>query len=125
MIEHGLTITETEWIMYVVIDKGVILDDSNFLQKIEFVINKCKEKNKTRLLVDTSAAIRKVSVMKLFDGTKLLQKLGVVGFKIAIISPQLAEHEDSKFVENVANFSIHIPLQYFKNKDKALEWLLK
>ena len=124
MIEHEQTITETEWIMYVVINEGVIIDDSNYIPRVEYIIKKCKESKKNRILVDTSAADRKVSVLKLYEGIKMLPKMDIGGFKIALVTPKFVHHEDSRFVENVA-FNNGLFIKYFPDKDTALEWLLK
>src|ERR1035437_1123172 len=60
--------------------------------------------------------VRKVSVFKLYEGLKMLPKMNMVGFKIALVTPKFANHKDSRFVENVAaNTGLFI--RYFPDKD--------
>jgi hypothetical protein len=49
------TITETEWGLHVVLKEDVVIDNSNILPKMKYLIDRCKEAGKYRILIDASA----------------------------------------------------------------------
>ena len=121
MTEQEHLITLTEWGLHVVLREGVVIDDNNILPKIQRVIEKCKEINKNRILIDASKALRKVSVMKFIEVDELLAKINA-HFKIAFIAPLLVDDEKSKFHETFG-FNRGVFIRYFSDEDAAVKWL--
>ena len=124
MEEQEQLMTDTAWGLNVVMKEGVNINDSNLLSTIKLIIDRCKEIGKRTILIDATNVFGKVSFMQLFAGVELIQKLNGTGFKIALIAPHFLDHEDSRFVE-AAGFNRRISIQFFHDKDTAVEWLLK
>jgi hypothetical protein len=124
MTEQIGLITETEWGLHAVLKNGVVIDDTNIIQTMEYIITSCKETGKTKILIDASTIIRKASVLKMLEVAELPHKLGCQGIKIAFFAPGLADAENSKFMEN-AGYNRGLLVRYFHDKATAMEWLLK
>jgi hypothetical protein len=62
--------------------------------------------------------------MKLYEGVTVSQQIIGPGIKIALIASHLVNNENSNFVET-AGYNRSIFIQYFHNKDTAMEWLLE
>jgi hypothetical protein len=52
-------ITETAWGLDVTMKKDTNVDDSNFIEMIKYVLNKCNEIDKKRILVDLTTFTQK------------------------------------------------------------------
>jgi hypothetical protein len=124
MEELEQLMTDTAWGLNVEMKKGSNIYDSNLLSTIELIIDRCNQIGKRTILIDATNAFGKISFMKLFEGVQLIQKLNSTDFKIALIAPHFLDHADSKFVE-AAGFNRGISIQFFHDKDTAVEWLLK
>jgi hypothetical protein len=121
-MEQVELMSETAWGLEVVMKKDITIDNSSVLEIIKHIISKCKEIDKKRILITATTTLIKVSFMQLFNGVELIQKLNGAGFRIAIIVSYIPNNENSKFVETVGvNRAIFI--QYFIDKDSAVEWL--
>ena len=117
-------LTETEWGLDVTIEKNAEINNSNFIDMVKIVLNKCKEINKKKILVDLSTFKQKVSSIKIYEAVKVSQEIVGPGLKLAFVAPNLIKNKDLKFVENVG-FNRAVFIQYFYDKATAIEWLLK
>jgi hypothetical protein len=124
MTEQEHTLIKTEWGLHLVLNPSVITNDDNLLGRVEFVINTCKGIGKKRILVETFGATRNLSLTKLIESVELVRKIDGTGYRIAFVAPHLVKEEFSRFVDNVG-FNRAIFIQFFYDKDTALEWLLK
>ena len=121
-IEQEVVIQEEEWGLQLRVKKGVVVNNSNVLSRIEPIINIAKEKGKNRILVEATDTKRNVSVLKLFQVGELLQKLRTAGIKIAFVAPEYVNSPESKFME-YAGFNRGSYVRYFSNSADALSWL--
>jgi hypothetical protein len=115
--------TETEWGLDVTIENNAEIDNSNFIDIVKIVLNKCKEINKKKILVDFASFEQKVSPMKIYEAVKVSQEIVGPGLKLAFVAPHLIKNKDLKFVENVG-FNRAVFIQYFYDKATAIEWLI-
>jgi len=116
-------ITKTDWGVEVVMNDNAILDDTTILPTTMFILDKCKEFKKDKVLVDERTITRKVSTFKLLDVAELIRK-ECGGLKMAFIAPHLVNHADSRAFDNFA-FNRGVSIRYFADRDTALDWLLK
>jgi hypothetical protein len=130
MTKHIKQIIETDWGLVVVMNDNAILDDSNILQIITFILDKCKEFRKDaeafklyKVLVDESTITRNISITKVFEVTELIKK-ECIGLKMAFIAPHLVNHPDSGTIDTLSS-NRGISVRYFVDRDTALDWLLK
>jgi hypothetical protein len=124
MTEQVQQITETEWGLDAVLKDGLVIDDSNVVQTMEYLALSCKTIGKHRILLDATRITRKTSVVKMLNVAEAIQALKCGAMKIAIITPELANNETSRFLEDAAlNRGVHI--RYFSDRDAGLQWLLK
>jgi len=124
MEEKEQMIKVMDWGIKVVISPGVVTDDSNLIEKIEYLINACKKAGKNRLLVDASLSKRNVNISKMFSAGKFLEELGLLGIKIAIVGEHLVNNPDSNFMVTTAK-NRGVDIEYFKNNEIAIDWLLE
>jgi len=130
MTKHIKQIIETDWGLVVVMNDNAILDDSNILQIITFILDKCKEFRKDaeafklyKVLVDESTITRNISITKVFEVTELIKK-ECIGLKMAFIAPHLVNHPDSGTIDTLSS-NRGISVRYFVDRGTALDWLLK
>jgi hypothetical protein len=116
-------ITETDWGLLFVLNEGFIMDNSNFDTAIQVLLDSCKKYNKTKVLVDASKAIRRTSVLKMLETSEHLPTSSL-DFKMAIIPPVGINDEHSKAMETFS-FNRGVLLQYFADKESAMDWLIK
>jgi hypothetical protein len=123
MISTIEKIIETEWGLNVALTTGVTIDDNNVIQTIDFIIQELKRIEKKKVFIDASQVIRQVTTMKFLYVAELIQKERM-NLRFAFFAPQLVNKEDSRVMET---FSINrgVSLQYFADKDTAMNWLLK
>jgi hypothetical protein len=126
MTEQKLQIKETDWGFIVEPEPGFVLNDNNIFSVIGMVVDKAKETGKKRILFDETNIIRKVSFLKLMDAIEHFQKTAdhASVYKQAFILPHPADSSNLKFVEN-AGFNRGVMIQYFSDRETAVEWLLK
>ncbi len=115
---------ETEWGLDVKLKEGAIIDDSNFIEMIKQISNRCKEIEKKRILVDLNDFKQEVGVMKLYDSVIVSDQIIGHGLRVALLAPHLINDIHSKFVENVG-FNRSIDVKYFQGRDAAMKWLLR
>ena len=123
MTKQVKQITKTDWGLEVVINDNAILDDTTILPTTMFILDKCKEFKKDKVLVDERTITRKVSTFKLLEVAELIRK-ECGGLRMAFIAPQLVNHADSRTFDTFA-FNRGVSIQYFVDRDTALDWLLK
>ncbi len=107
-----------------IVTQGVA--DNNDTLQMAFAIAEAMRKNKlTRALID-HRNITKVTgeIVEVYNRPKLFRLIGVVlGIKIAeVINPEHAGH--FKFLETICD-SRGYKLSVFKDREPAMEWLLK
>jgi len=117
------SLRETDWGMDIVLKEGTILNDNNIIPTIQLIIDKCKEINKNKVLIDANFTYRKISVLKILVIAETLQRHGRE-IKLAFIAPHLIDHEDTRTME-IFSHNRGVFLQYFHNRDEALQWILK
>jgi len=122
MINTIQEISGTDYGLSVVLKEGITIDDNNVLPTMEYIIEELLKSKKTKVIVDATMIIRQVSVMRLMDVAELMQKL-CTRLKIAFVTPGMADNQNSKAMETFS-FNRGVYIQYFHNKDTALDWLL-
>jgi len=123
-IEKEQMLTVLDWGLLVVINPRVITDNTNLIDRIEYLINECKKIDKYKMLVDASKSERNISISKMFSAAKVLQKLGHYAMKIAIVGAHLVDSEDSKFMVTTAK-NRGFEIDYFRSREDALNWIVK
>ena len=116
-------IIENEWGLEITVDSDFKLDDTNFVRILSYVLRKCKELGKQRLLLDLSAIERKVSPEKLLQTIPLTEKIMGMGMKIAVIKPDYVDDQTSINLESFS-YQKRIYIEYFSDKLMGLEWLI-
>jgi hypothetical protein len=122
MDQAGL-LTKTDWGLLIELKEGFIFDMNNFDVTIKALVDSCVEYKKTKILIDATKANPGASVLKMLDVANQFSK-SEVRFKMAIIPPKSVNDENSRTMETFS-FNRGVFLQYFLDKDAALEWLLK
>ena len=123
MSEKTYSVRVMDWGVEVILNPGVMTDDSNILEKVQSIMEECQKAGKNKLLVDASSAERNVSITSMHGAGELLQKLKHWGITTAIIGKHLVNSKNSNFMTTTArNRGFHI--EYFKDKKTALSWLL-
>jgi hypothetical protein len=123
MPEQTGLINITEWGLNVVLKDNVIIDDKNIFPTITLILDKCKEYKKNKVFIDALTVNRHVSVLKLLEVAELISK-ECSRLKIAFVAPHLVDNSDSKAMETFS-FNRGVYIQYFRDKDTAMEWLLE
>ncbi len=116
-------IIEKEWGLEITTPLGFKLDDTNFVRIISYILRKCKELGKQCLLLDLSAIERQVSPDKLYKTIPLTEKIIGMGMKIAVIKPDYVNDQTSINLESFS-YQKRIYIEYFSDKNDALEWLI-
>jgi hypothetical protein len=123
MIDTIQQIKETEWGLCVELKEGVTIDDNNVMPTIDFIIKELKKIEKKNVFMDASRVDRKVTTLKFLYVSELIQR-EKRNLRFAFFAPQLANKEESKVMETFS-FNRGVFLQYFEDKDTAMNWLLK
>jgi hypothetical protein len=123
MTEKLGLLTETDWGLNVVLKENAVIDDNNIFPVINLILDKCKEFRKNKVCIVATTVKRRVSIFKLLDVAELIKK-ECPRMRIAFIAPHLVDNESSKAMETFS-FNRGVYIQYFRDKDTAMEWLLK
>jgi len=113
-----------EWGIEIVVKDAVQIDDTNFLHVVTSTLLKCKELNKNRLLIDLTNFTRKTIAAKLFEAVNISEQIIGMGIKIAFLASHLVNDDASIRVET-SGYQKGIFIQYFPNRQMAIDWLLK
>jgi hypothetical protein len=123
-MEQYESIFERDWGLEVKMNKVDGINEHNFIDVIKVVLNKCTEINKKKILVDLTHFSQKLNTFKLFEAVIVTRQTIGAGSKLAFIAPHLVKNDKSNFVET-AGFNRSVFIQYFTDKETAMEWLLK
>lgn len=112
---------EMPWGFCFAVKKHIIIDDTNAIEVMKFVLDKCLEIHKKKVIIDESIAEIKISTMKSLEKAELMQKV-CSGMKIAFIAPTLM---DSMFLSAFETFTFNrgVFAQYFPDLESASEWI--
>lgn len=113
---------ETEWGVRVdLVDQA--LDPQKFPSRVQRVLDLCRERGKTRILVDARGSQRNVSLVALLEGVESTSRMQRA-FRIALVAPHLIDNEDSRLVSDAA-YTRGVYVRYFPDEDAAMAWLLE
>jgi hypothetical protein len=123
MADNIEEIIATEWGVIVVLKKGFVIDDNIVLPVMQQLIEGSRRTGTKKIMIDASKITRNVSLGKHMEVVELFKEEKFEA-KIAFISPQMAVHEQSKFMEIIAGHK-GVSFQYFINREKAEKWLVQ
>jgi len=123
-MNEQIQIISTEWGLIFDPVSGFELNDHNIFSVIDFALDNCKEKKKSRLLFDETNIKRKLSCAKIIDAVEHFRRYsensGV--YRLAFVLQGNYDRTDLRFVENVG-YNRGIRIEHFYDKNKAIEWL--
>ncbi|GEM_PF-5603250 len=124
MIEQALQIEITDWGIIFNPVPGFELNDKNIFSVIDFTLDKCQARDKSRLLFDETNVKRNVSF---FKGIEVVEHFrsnadnpGI--YRIAFILQDTCDRTNLRFLENVG-YNRGIRIEYFFDRHEAIEWL--
>jgi hypothetical protein len=113
----------TDWGLIIVMNDKAIIDNSTAIPTMKYILDKCKEFNKDKVIVEEQTIERQISVMTILSLTELI-KLECPRLKLAFVASHLVDHPDSKTMDTFA-FNRGAKIQYFHDMDSAKEWIIK
>ena len=76
---------------------NAIIDDNTAISTIKYILNKCKELNKYKVIVEEQTIIRKISVLTMLEVTELIHEECPI-LKLAVVAKHLVNHPNSRAI---------------------------
>jgi hypothetical protein len=123
MKTEDVTIIENDWGIYVKLKDGIAADDNNILTRLKYIIECCKEKKKSKIIINAVNTPRKISIGKMYMGAELVAQFKIANLKIAFVAPKFVNDSDSSFM-HTTSYNRGFSLKYFASEEEAKNWLV-
>ncbi len=121
---HDLEIIIQDWGVYIKSNSAFILNADKLAERVTYIMDICSENNKRNILYETDDKQVTSSVVTIYWAIKLMLKQKALGFKVAVIVPEIVFRSERCHFAETAAMNRSIFLKYFMAKDDAIHWLI-
>ncbi len=115
-------ITEAGWGLRIELAKGLAVNDDNYIQHVDQIVEHCRRTGAGKVLILAQGARRNLSLFRMIEGIERFRQLPFIPH-LAVVSPEIKKQSDSAFMTTAA-MNRGVRFTYHDTEEEALSQLL-